>query len=58
MHALHLLMYVLHLPTVYSLSYVDEKKLPTAVNTYLLLYVPTYCTYLVLVYVLMYVRTY
>ena len=58
MHVLHLLIYVLHLPTVDALTYVDEKKLPAAVNAYLPLYVCTYCTYLVLVYLLMYVRTY
>ena len=50
-------MYVLHLPTADTRKYI-EKKLPAAVNTYLLLYIRTYCTYLVLVYTLMYVRIY
>ena len=48
-------MYVLHVPTVDARTYIEEKKLPAAVNTYLLLYVRTsaltwysctyYCTY-------------
>ena len=57
-HVLHLLMYVLHVPTVNARTYIEEKKLLAAVRTYLLLHVCTYCTYLVLVYLLMYARTY
>ena len=50
-------MYVLHIPTVDARMYSEEKKLPAAVKTYLLLYVRTYCTYLVLVYLLIDVHT-
>ena len=52
-HVLDLLMYVLHVPTV-DARMLKGKKLPADVSTYLLLYVRTYCTYLVLVYLLMY----
>ena len=51
------MMYVLHVPTDDARTYVEEEKLPAAVSTYLLLYVRIYCTYLVLVYLLTYVRT-
>ena len=43
---------VLHVPTVDARTYIEEEKLPAAASTYLLLYVRTYCTYLVLVYLL------
>ena len=51
-------MYVLHVPTDDARTYVEEEKLPAAVSTYLLLYVRICCTYLVLVYVVMDVRSY
>ena len=49
-------MYVLHVPNDDARTYI-EGKTPAAVSTYLLLHVRIYCTYLVLVYLLMYVRT-
>ena len=52
-------MYVLHVPTtVDARTYAEEEKLPAAVSTYLMLYVRTYCTYLVLAYLQTYVRPY
>ena len=50
-------MNVLHVPTTVD-AYIEEKKQPAASSAYLLLlYVRTYCTYLVVVYLLMYVLT-
>ena len=57
MYVLNLLMYVLHVSAVDARTYIEEKKLTVAVSTYLLLYVRTFCTYLVLVYLLIYVRS-
>ena len=48
----------LHVPTDDALTYIEEEKLPAAVSMYLLLYVRTYYTYLVRVYLLTHVRTY
>ena len=49
-HLLHLLMYVLYVPTVDARTSIEE-KLPAAVSMHLVLYVRTY-PYLVLVYLL------
>ena len=43
MQVLHLLMYVLYVPTVDARTSIEGKTLPAAVRTYLLLYVRTYC---------------
>ena len=51
-------MYVQHGPTDDARTCNGEEKLPAVVSTYLLLYVRICCTYLVLVYVVMDVRSY